>query len=89
VLASPPSRAEAAPTPVPQSRAACEAARGAWDDVQDHGHFTGCNPRTTDGGKAGTDSDPCEDACQRGRCSQSRFVRGCGVIRHGRTLCID
>jgi hypothetical protein len=90
LLASPAARAETpAPPPVPQSRAACEAAGGAWDDIHGHGHVTGCNPHTTDGGKSCTDSDQCEGACQRGKCSESRFVRGCGVLSHGRTLCID
>jgi hypothetical protein len=90
VTAPPASRAETpAPPSVPQSRAECEAAGGTWDDVQGLGHVLGCNPRTTDAGKVCTDSDQCEGACQRGKCSGSRFVRGCGILRHGQTLCID
>lgn len=90
LVAVPASRAEqAAAPPEARTRAECEAAGGAWDEVQGRGHVTGCNPRTADGGKACTDSDQCEGACQRGACTTHRFARGCGIVRQGRTLCVD
>jgi len=78
-----------APGPVPGTRAECGAAGGQWDDVQGRGHVNGCNPPTGDGGRACTDSDQCEGACQRGKCTTHRFARGCGIAEHGKVLCLD
>ena len=78
-----------APAPAPATRAECEATGGRWDDVSGRGHVTGCNPPTSDGGKECTDSDQCQGACQRGTCSTHRSARGCGIIEHGKVLCID
>ncbi len=81
--------AEPDPPPVPGTRAECTAAGGAWNDAEGRGQIHGCNPRTRDGEKACTDSDQCEGACQHGKCSSHRFVRGCGVLRHGHSYCLD
>jgi len=77
------------PGPTPGTAKECVAGGGIWDPVQGRGHVTGCNPSTRDGGKACTDSSQCEGVCQHGTCTPNRFGRGCGIVRDGRTLCID
>jgi len=75
--------------PAPSTREACLAAGGAWDDVSGRGHVHGCNPPTSDGGKACTDSKECEGLCRNGHCTDHRDARGCGILQYGRKLCLD
>ena len=80
---------EAGAPPAPTTREACLAAGGAWDGVSGRGHVHGCNLPTSDGGKACTDSKECEGLCRNHRCTDHRDARGCGIVKDGRTLCID
>lgn len=71
-------------------RSACLAKGGAWGGcAQGRGRLPGCNFPTSDGGKECVDSADCEGVCVHGACSKYLQYRGCGVLRGGRTLCVE
>ena len=84
---------------LPETREACREQGGAWGRIGAR-PVEQCNLRTSDSGKACTDSSQCESACigesissTVGKCSEWRITVGCrAILQNGRVpgiLCAD